>query len=65
MLALAFTLGVFAGFVLAVIAAIVVLNWPVPERTEAPRYSAIGAGRVHESSRPIGSVPSDWNPIWP
>jgi hypothetical protein len=65
MIAIAFALGLLAGIALTVIAAIVVLNWPAPDRTHAPvRYSAIGACRAVDSSD-FGKVPSDWSgSVW-
>jgi hypothetical protein len=61
---IAFALGVVAGFVLAVLAAIVFLNLPEPKRLQPPvKFAAIGAGSVH-TSRPVGAVPEDWQPIF-
>ena len=44
-----FLAGLCTGIALAVIAAVIVWNWPAPARSEAPRYIAVaGAGRVHD-----------------
>jgi hypothetical protein len=60
---LLFLAGLLAGIAVTVAAAVAILRWQ-PERTETPRYFAVGADRLHDSTVNHNAPPSDWQPIF-